>query len=195
MFFSTTPNVFSPQPFSIKFQFRCWRRRPSLSPQGEYSSLPLSLAQKCHREAGSGEFVCCFYSPPLPIFSHGSLFQLICYSVGRARRPPSVDKVNNSPPHPSPTCKSRGEGSVGELIPPLHFSPHHFQCFLTAAFFNFIAVPLAVSAAFPQFRRQIRARRRYPPNTSCFEKAVTVSFCHILFSPTIPFFHTASLFI
>ena len=64
MCFSTTPNVFSPQPFSIKFQFRCWRRRPSLSPQGEYSSLPPSLAQKCHREVGSGEFVCCFYSPP-----------------------------------------------------------------------------------------------------------------------------------
>ncbi len=131
-----------------------------------------------------------FLSPPtqLPIFSHGSLFQLIFYSVGRARRPPSVDKVNNSPPHPSPACKSRGEGSVGELSPPLYFSPHHFQCFLTAAFFNFIAVPLAVPAAFPQFRRQIRARRRYPPNASCFEKAVTVSFCHIFIFPHHSFF-------
>ena len=120
MFFSPTPNVFSPQPFSIKLQFCCRRRRPSLSPQGDNSSLPLSLVKKCHREAGSGEFVCCFYSPPpLPIFSHGSLFQLICYSVGRARRPPSVDKVNNSPPHPSPLA-SHVEKAVLASFPLLY---------------------------------------------------------------------------
>ena len=70
MFFSPTPNVFSPQPFSIKLQFCCRRRRPSLSPQGDNSSLPPSLAQKCHREASSGEFVCCFYPPPQPSYQY-----------------------------------------------------------------------------------------------------------------------------
>ena len=60
-----------------------------------------------------------FIPPPLPIFSHDSLFQLICYSVGRARRPPSVDKVNNSPPHPSPLA-SHVEKAVLASFPLLY---------------------------------------------------------------------------
>ena len=83
--------------------------------------------------------------------------------------------------------------AVTVSFPLLCISPHHFQCFLTAAFFNLIAFLLAVSTAFPQFKRWIRARRCHPPLANCFEKAVTVSFCLFFLSPTITIFFSASV--
>ena len=54
--FSPPFPMFSHRNFSIKFQFCCWCRRPSLGPQGDISPLPSSPVHKCHREAGNSEF-------------------------------------------------------------------------------------------------------------------------------------------
>jgi hypothetical protein len=42
------------------------------------------------------------FSPPFPMLSHHSLFQLNCYSIHGAAPPPSANKTNKSLPLPSP---------------------------------------------------------------------------------------------
>ena len=149
VFFAPVPNVFSLQPFSIKFQFCWWHRWSLLSPHGDNSPLLCPRACKCHREANNGELIYCFHSlPPFPILSHISPFQLICYSVSSAGHPPSVDKVNNSPLHPSPAWESCTEGSDSELSPPLYFPPP-FPMFSHCSLFQLHCCALGSASCLP----------------------------------------------
>jgi hypothetical protein len=70
LFFSPIPNIFSSQPFSIKFQFCCWRWWPSLGPQGDNSLLPPSPYSQISQRNRQWRVCLLFLFPPIPnIFS------------------------------------------------------------------------------------------------------------------------------
>ena len=101
-------------------------------------------------QVSDGEFICDCYPPPFPMFSHGSLFKLNCYSVHDAAHLPSADKVNKSPLLPSHAHESRGEGGDGEFSSPFYFPYHHSKLFIAASFFNEIDILAAMPATTSQ---------------------------------------------
>jgi hypothetical protein len=56
------------------------------------------------------------------------------------------------------------------------YFPQHSKLFLTASFFNLIAIQLAMPAALPRSIYGTRAGRRHPPPATCLQKATAVSF-------------------
>ena len=99
-------------------------------PQPCHSSTP----QQRHSKPVMVSLSVVFNSPPIPFFSHWSLFQLNCYSVHCAACFPSVEMANKSPPLPSHACKLHGEGGDGEFYSP--FIPPSFQTCSHSFFFQ-----------------------------------------------------------
>ena len=99
-----------------------------------------------------------FSPPPLQFFLTASFFQLNCYSVVCAGRPPSVSEGNKGPPPPSPARELRGEDGEVTVSLPLVSIPPHSKFLLTATFSNEITRQLAAPATLPQSIKGSRAR-------------------------------------
>jgi hypothetical protein len=76
------------------------------------------------------------FSLTTPIFSHPFFFQLNCYSVSCAGRPPSVSEGNKGMPPPSPALELRGEGGDGDGEFASHFFSPHSKFLLRTTFSN-----------------------------------------------------------
>ena len=131
-FFPPMPKVFS----SLIFQLNCYfvdgiDGPPSVY-QGKNGSPPPSPPTSCVEKAVMVSFPLVFIFPHHSNFFSPLIFQLNCYSVGRAGRPPSLIQGNNGSPPPSPLacCMDKAVMVSFPLVfifsPPFQFVSHHF---------------------------------------------------------------------
>ena len=161
--------LFSPSPFQfffsqhlfpIKSLFSRPRRPSSLSQYRDHRPRRchpcVRLARRWRRLWVFPSFL--FSPPPLRFFLTASFFQLNCYSVVCAGRPPSVSEGNEGPLPPSPARELRGEDDEVMVSLPLVSIPPHSKFLLTATFSNEITRQLAAPATLPQSIKGSRAR-------------------------------------
>ena len=96
---------------------------PHICHSSPATPLPLFNIPAIPQQAGNGEFVCGFESPPIPNVFHCSLFQLNCYSIHCAACFPAVVMASKGPPLPFHARKSCGEGNDGDFSFLLCFPP------------------------------------------------------------------------
>ena len=197
--------LFSPSPFQfffsqhlfpIKSLFSRPRRPSSLSQYRDHRPRRchpcVRLARRWRRLWVFPSFL--FSPPPLRFFLTASFFQLNCYSVVCAGRPPSVSEGNEGPLPPSPARELRGEDDEVMVSLPLVSIPPHSKFLLTATFSNEITRQLAAPAVLPQSIKGSRARCCHTCPWTMPLQASNVSLSVLVILPLFPMFSHSSHF-
>ena len=105
IFFSPIPNIFSLLIFQLNCYFVDGIDGPPSVYQGNNGSPPPSPPTSCVEKVVMVSFPLVFIFPHHSNFFSPLIFQLNCYSVSHAGRPPSLIQGNNGSPPPSlPAC-------------------------------------------------------------------------------------------